>query len=197
MTIFDDRSRLPAACLALGLAIHGCTSPDKNNKQEQPVPALHHAPVVSATTPSGGVRLMDGMGKVDFPITTNSKEAQAFFNQGVAQLYGFWFTEAEKSFLEATKLDPKAAMAYWGIAMAARGDFVPRYQLALTPPTPPSRSPNSPEARARSAAIKAVALEDAVTPREKLYIEAVAARHTTAPIDTEFEYVSGMDKIVK
>ena len=52
------------------------------------------------------------MGTVDFPITTNSQEAQAFFNQGVAQLYGFWFPEAERSFLEATRLDPGAAMAY-------------------------------------------------------------------------------------
>ena len=76
MTIFDDRSRLLAACLALGLSICGCSSSDKKNKEEQPVPALHHAPVVSATTPSGGVRLMDGMGKVDFAITTNSKDAQ-------------------------------------------------------------------------------------------------------------------------
>ena len=44
---------------------------------------------------------MDGMGTVDFPITTTSKDTQAFFNQGVAQLYGFWFIEAERSFREA------------------------------------------------------------------------------------------------
>src|SRR5258706_4811329 len=110
MPIFDERSRLfcLAACLTLGLAIYGCSSSDKNNKQEQSVPALHHAPAVSATTPSGGARLMDGMGKVNFAITTNSKEAQAFFNQGVAQLYGFWFVQAEQSFVEAAKLDPQA-----------------------------------------------------------------------------------------
>src|SRR5438034_1658062 len=168
MTIFDDRSRLPAACLALGLAIHGCTSPDKNNKQEQPVPALHHAPVVSATTPSGGVRLMDGMGKVDFAITTNSKDAQAFFNQGVAQLYGFWFVQAEQSFFQAAKLDPQAAMAYWGIAMAAPGTFLPMYQLGLTPNPrlPAVAPPNSPESRARGAIVKAQTLRNSITPRE-------------------------------
>ena len=77
MTMFDDRSRLLGPCLALGLAIHGCTSPANNNKLEQPVPALHHAPVVSATTPSGGVRLLEGMGKVDFPITTKHCASEA------------------------------------------------------------------------------------------------------------------------
>jgi tetratricopeptide (TPR) repeat protein len=137
------------------------------------------------------------MGNVNFVITTNSKEAQAFFNQGLAQLYGFWFTEAEKSFLEAAKLDPKAAMAYWGIGMAAPADFVPKYQLVLTPPTPPSRSPNSPEARARAAIIRALALEDSVTPRERLYIEAVAARHSTESLDTEAAYVGAMQKLVE
>ena len=33
--------------------------------------------------------LMDGTGKVSFPITTKSPLAQKFFNQGVGQLHGF------------------------------------------------------------------------------------------------------------
>src|SRR5438128_9730124 len=102
---------------------------------------------------------MDGMGKVDFQIPTSSKDADAFFNQGVAQLYGFWFVEAERSFLQAAKLDPNAAMAYWGIAMAAPGTFLPMYQLLLTPnPAPPGASPKSPESRSRAATLKAHAL---------------------------------------
>src|SRR5204862_7149005 len=123
-------------------------------------------------TPSSAARLMDGIGKVDFAITTNSKEAQAFFNQGVAQLYGFWFVQAEQSFVQAAKLDPQAAMAYWGIAMAAPGTFLPMYQLVLTPgPRLPAEAPpNSPEFRARAAIVKAQSLRDAATPRERLYI---------------------------
>jgi hypothetical protein len=178
------------------LALSGCQSKQETQQSTPADPHQGHAST-SPNTPSPAAKLLDGMGNVNFPITTNSKEAQAFFNQGVAQLYGFWFTEAEKSFMQAAKLDPKAAMAYWGIAMAAPGDFVPKYQLVLTPPTPPSRSPNSPEARARSAIIRALALEDSVTPREKLYIEAIAARHTTAPIDTEAGYAAGMEKLVQ
>src|SRR5438034_8708205 len=191
MTIFDDRSRLLAACLALSLSICGCSSSDKKNREEQPVPALHHAPVVSATTPSGGVRLMDGMGNVDFAITTNSKEAQAFFNQGVAQLYGFWFVEAERSFQEAARLDPNAAMAYWGIAMAAPGTFLPAYQLALTP------NSARPESRARTAILKAQALKDSITPREQMYIEAVGARHNSALGDPEVSYIAVMRRLVE
>jgi tetratricopeptide (TPR) repeat protein len=182
--------------LMLVLILSGCRSAQE--KQEQVAAEAHqgHAST-SSSIPSPAGKLLDGMGKVNFPITTNSKDAQAFFNQGVAQLYGFWFTEAEKSFMQAAKLDPKAAMAYWGIAMAAPADFVPKYQLVLTPNTPQPRSPYSPEARARAAITKALALEDSVTPRERLYIEAVAARHATAPIDTEAAYVGGMEKLVE
>ncbi|MEK0447070.1 MAG: putative peroxiredoxin [Verrucomicrobiota bacterium] len=60
------------------------------------------------------------VGRVDFPITTAIPRAQRFFNQGVAQLHGFWFYEAERSFRQALHLDPGCAMAYWGLAMANR-----------------------------------------------------------------------------
>lgn len=62
--------------------------------------------------------LMKGMGKVHFPITTKSLMAQKFFEQGVAQLHGFWYFEAERSFRQAAALDPECAMSYWGMAMA-------------------------------------------------------------------------------
>ena len=55
---------------------------------------------------------------VSFPITTLSGDAQKFFDQGVAQLHGFWYYEAERSFRQAAKFDDAAAMPYWGMAMA-------------------------------------------------------------------------------
>src|SRR5438067_608534 len=96
-----------------------------------PVQQPDHCAVASEGRPSLPAKLMDGMGKSDFPITTVSPEAQAFFNQGVSQLYAFWFGEAERSFMQAAAIDPSAGMAWWGIAMAAPGDFKPAYQNAL------------------------------------------------------------------
>lgn len=61
---------------------------------------------------------MPGMPKVEFAIATPSPEAQQFFNQGVGQLHGFWYYEAERSFRQAALLDPQAAMPWWGMAMA-------------------------------------------------------------------------------
>ena len=68
--------------------------------------------------PRQKARPMTGTGRVRFPITTKSPAAQDFFNQGVSQLHGFWYFEAERSFRQAAALDPDCPMAYWGMAMA-------------------------------------------------------------------------------
>ena len=70
--------------------------------------------------PRQSAYLMKGMGRVRFSITTSVQEAQLFFTQGVAQLHGFWFFEAERSFRQAAMLDPDCAIAYWGMAVANR-----------------------------------------------------------------------------
>src|SRR5437870_5338275 len=62
--------------------------------------------------------LMGNTGNVHFPVTTASPEAQKFIDQGIGQLHGFWYFEAERSFRQAAALDPDCAMAYWGMAMA-------------------------------------------------------------------------------
>src|ERR1051325_4411079 len=62
--------------------------------------------------------LMGKTGNVRFPITTKSKEAQAFFEQGVGQLHGVWYFEAERSFAAGAFWDPVGAWAYGGMAMA-------------------------------------------------------------------------------
>jgi peroxiredoxin len=62
--------------------------------------------------------LIKGTGKVNFPVTTKKPTVQQFINQGVGQLHGFWYFEAERSFRQAAALDPDCAIAYWGMAMA-------------------------------------------------------------------------------
>lgn len=57
------------------------------------------------------------LGTVHFPVSC-TPEAQKTFEKGVALLHSFWYEEAEKTFLDAEKQDPKCAMARWGVAMS-------------------------------------------------------------------------------
>ncbi len=68
--------------------------------------------------PRQAAYLMEGMPKIHFPITTKFPLAQKFFLQGVGQLHGFWYFEAERSFRQVAALDTNCAMAYWGMALA-------------------------------------------------------------------------------
>lgn len=96
--------------------------------------------------------LMGGTGNVHLPVTTKSPEAQAFFDQGVGQLHGFWYFEAERSFRQVAALDPDCAMAYWGMAKANVNNV----------------------SRARPFILKAVERKGNASRREQLYIDAYA-----------------------
>lgn len=52
-------------------------------------------------------------------VATSNKQAQAFFDQGLTLYYAFNDGDAVRSFRRAAELDPKLAMAHWGIALAA------------------------------------------------------------------------------
>jgi len=67
------------------------------------------------------VTLREGIGKLNDPVTTASKEAQAFYNQGVAYLHSYVWIEAARSFNQALRLDAKLAMAYLGLSRAYGG----------------------------------------------------------------------------
>jgi tetratricopeptide (TPR) repeat protein len=57
------------------------------------------------------------LGKLDFPTSTQSAEAQAAFEQGMLLLHLFEYSFAEAEFQRAQAIDPDFAMAYWGEAM--------------------------------------------------------------------------------
>ena len=69
------------------------------------------------------VWLDEGLGEVDHPVTTRNVEAQKFFNQGLAYLYGFNHAEGINSFRHAAELDPDMAMAYWGVSLALGSNY--------------------------------------------------------------------------
>jgi tetratricopeptide (TPR) repeat protein len=79
--------------------------------------------LATAQTHENPVVLYKGLGVWHHRIHTSSAEAQKFFDQGLALTYGFNRYEALRSFRKAAELDPQAAMAYWGIAMA-QGPYV-------------------------------------------------------------------------
>ena len=57
------------------------------------------------------------LGKVHFQ-TSCSPEAQKQFNLATAMLHSFWYSEATKAYEKAAQIDPKCAMAHWGVAMS-------------------------------------------------------------------------------
>ncbi len=61
---------------------------------------------------SAGVSL----GKVDFSISCKPA-VKSQFNRGVALLHHMMYSQAEKKFKTVAELDPKCAMAHWGVAM--------------------------------------------------------------------------------
>jgi peroxiredoxin len=95
------------------------------------------------------------VGDVHFPITSSHPEAQAWFEQGVALLHGFWPFEAERAFRWVAHLDPECAMAYWGLAQACEDD-AERRQAFLD---------------------QALEHADAATDRERAFIDLAVASH--------------------
>src|SRR5215467_13324526 len=71
-----------------------------------------------ATNVSNTPKLQSNLGNYHYPITTKNPEAQRFFDQGLALLYGFNHDEAARYFRHAIELDPDAAMLYWGLALS-------------------------------------------------------------------------------
>ena len=72
-------------------------------------------PVVGPPPPM----MLERLGEHRRPIATDSEEAQVWFDQGLALMYGFNFDGAIASFRQATVHDPECAMAWWGIAYSA------------------------------------------------------------------------------
>ena len=57
------------------------------------------------------------------PVTTRSKEAQRWFDRGLAWTYGYNHEEAVVCFRHALDADPECAMAWWGVAYAAGPNY--------------------------------------------------------------------------
>ena len=75
------------------------------------------------TAPSA--QLLPDLGSYSYPIRTTNPTAQRFFDQGLVLLYNFNHEEAEKSFLEAARLESCRADAVVGRGHRARPELQP------------------------------------------------------------------------
>src|SRR5215467_1253493 len=114
------------------------------------------------------VTLMSGLGDLHHPVSTGNPEAQKFFDQGLRLIYAFNHEEAAHSFQHAAELDPKMAMAWWGIAEAVGPNY--------NDPADPGRFKQAHEAIQKASELAANA-----SPSEKAYIAALAKRFPADP----------------
>ncbi|MEZ6243002.1 MAG: hypothetical protein R3B57_08165 [Phycisphaerales bacterium] len=125
-------------------------------------------------------RLYAGYSGYHRAITTHSREAQQWFDQGIQLLYGFNHDEAIRSFHRAAEIDPECAIAWWGIAYA-HGLHINNPQMTEEAST-----------KAYDAAQKAMSLVRHASPVEQALIRAVAARYAMpipedrAPLDQAY-----------
>tara|TARA_R110002050_G_scaffold188574_4_gene323200 strand:+ start:7201 stop:8931 length:1731 start_codon:yes stop_codon:yes gene_type:complete len=133
--------------------------------------------------------LFANLGNLHFGISTKDQKAQTYFDQGVKLTYAFNHAEAHRSFMEASRLDPKTAMTYWGQA----------YTLGpnINDPMPDDER----RIKAYEAILKAKNLSQNSSPKEKALIEALSHRYsddiTKELSELNMAYMRAMAKVVE
>jgi tetratricopeptide (TPR) repeat protein len=107
------RLLVAALCAAVGVA---CNTPKPPPAPAPPPPPRPPPPAATVKVPT--VPLFGGLGKHTRKVTTTSPQAQRYFDQGLAFVYGFNHDEAIRAFAQAAEIDPQCAMAHWGVALA-------------------------------------------------------------------------------
>jgi Tfp pilus assembly protein PilF len=67
------------------------------------------------------VPLRSGVGNGHEEVSSASREAQAFYDQGLNYLHGYVWIEAARSFRQALRLDPKLTLAWVGLSRVYSG----------------------------------------------------------------------------
>lgn len=148
----------------------------KENKSPDSAGETTARPVISCTPTDdkvwylSGTRApkLEGLGGINFHITTRSPESQYYFNQGLMLSYGFNHAEAARSFYEVTRIDSNCAMGYWGFSFV----LGPNYNAGMEPDN---------YERAYEAMQKAIAKSSSCTEKEKGLIQALATRYVKYP----------------
>jgi tetratricopeptide (TPR) repeat protein len=151
---------------ALLTTLSGCANsqPKAMNKGDAP-----RTGATAATADAPKPRLYRNFGTYHRVVTTNSRECQKWFDQGMQLLYGFNHDEAIRSFTEAARIDPGCAMAWWGVSYA--------HGLHINNPVMTQEQSRG----GFTAATRALAALDTETPAEQALVRAVVKRYQWPP----------------
>lgn len=147
-----------AAVVLLGCVANGASSssPSSAPPEMEGPDGEHVMPAWALDALAEGAVMLPDLGEHQRVVTTQSTEAQAFFNQGLALTYGFNHDEAARSYAKAGSLDPSCAMCWWGAALT----MGPNYNMPMLA----DRAPAAWDAlqRAKQAAADASPVEQAL-----------------------------------
>ena len=189
ITSFMDWCRLAQWLfwMVIGLSLTTACQPQQKSA-ENPTTAqviCRTAPTDKAWYSSGQkAPLLDSLGDLNFPITTQSQKAQRYFNQGLMLAVGFNHAEAARSFYEATRLDSSCAMAYWGFSYV----LGPNYNAGMETDN---------YERAYAAIRQAIKLSVSCTDKEKALINALATRYPDTSVENRKPYDEAYSKAIK
>jgi len=157
-------------------------------------PTGWHTFCIADNAPAGGgaptappiskIGMLPGFGTGGFPVATSSKDAQAWFNQGMRLAHAFNHAEATDAFKESEKQDPTCAMCAWGEAWS----LGPTINFGIS----------ADDMKAAAAvADKAVVLAKGGPERELLLAQAVAKRYrdTAGKGSGDKAFAEAMDKL--
>lgn len=119
--------------------------------------------------------LFEGLDVYHYPITTKSKLAQQYFDQGFILNYGFNHAEASRAFREAIRQDPDCAMCYWGLAYVLGPNYNAGMEIDIL-------------ATANEAIANAQLRMHTVTPKEKALISALSKRYPKSKTEDPAPY---------
>ena len=108
----------PAVALILIVGLGAVVSAGDFSATQGQSEMVGYAPRELLTRP---IALLSGVGALHDPVTTTSKEAQAYYDQGMALVMSYEWIGAARSFHQALRLDPKLAMAWIGLSDAYFG----------------------------------------------------------------------------
>ncbi|MCI0663289.1 MAG: hypothetical protein L0220_19665 [Acidobacteria bacterium] len=118
------------------------------------------------------VEHIHGVGHVHME-TSCSPSVSADFDQALALLHNFWYPRALETFNRVVQADPQCAMAYWGAAMTYNHPFWD--------------APTKEDLSAAWAQVQKGIQASKKTPREKMYLDAVAALYKDAGAGSKTE----------